>query len=301
MSVFSSYKKIFLLGFIIVILITIPLSVFVAQKSQRITSKASRSTTLYFDQASPTVKTGDILTLGVMLNPGTGATANQVSFVKLSISFDPNKFTTVADSLKPNTESSNTLTTILEDPVYESGKATISLSIGADPARVVSATTKIAILKLKSLSATSESNPSSITFDPAPNTQVLSIASGDGTSENVLSTTEPANATITGTAAPSQGITPTATPTPLPPTAPTAGQGVNSSIPNTTTENSNLATGETIIEITPIIPEAPEVQITEILPTVAVLPPTGPGDNILGLGIMGVILTIIGGALFILL
>lgn len=295
MSIFSSYKKIFLLGFIVVILIAIPLSVYVAQKSQRITSKASRSTTLYFDQASPTVKTGDTLTLGIMLNPGTGATANQVSFVKLSISFDPNKFTTIQESLEPNMESPNTLNVKLEDPVYETGKATISLSIGADPAEVVTTTTKIAILKLKALSATSDSNPSSITFDPAPNTQVLSIASGDGTSENVLSTTEPANAIITGTSTPSPGITPTATPT-LTPSTPTMEGEITSSLPAGESIDPNI--NETIVEITPIVPE---VQVTEILPTVAVLPPTGPGDNILGLGIIGAILTIVGGALFILL
>lgn len=218
MSIFSSYKKIFLLGFIVVILIAIPFSVYVAQKRQGIKSKAAASTTLSFDPASPTIKVGDILILNVMLDPGTGPSANQVSFVKLSISFDPSKFS--ADSLKPNTDSPNTLTSVLEDPILTPSKATISLSIGADPTKVVTTKTKIAILQLKALSATDTNNPkTSVTFDPAPNTQVLSIASSDQTSENVLSTTNPAVVTIASAA-----ITPTPT------TAPSTGSASTPSV-----------------------------------------------------------------------
>lgn len=297
MSIFSSYKKIFLLGFIIIILIAIPFSVYIAQQRQRATTKAFASTTLSFAPASSTVKVDDILTLNVVLDPGSGALANQVSFVKLSISFDSSKFTTVADSLKPNTASPNTLTSILQDPIFESGQASISLSIGPDPTRVVTTKTKIAILKLKALSTTDASNPSSITFDPHPNTQVLSIASSDQTSENVLSTTIPATITINAAsdAQPSSGTTPTKTPTPSP--APSSPITTSASSPDQIAKTIGLDTAQTFtIELTPTITP----QISEVLPIVPTLPPTGPGEKILGLGILGTILTLIGGALFIL-
>ncbi|OGH24130.1 MAG: hypothetical protein A3B47_04655 [Candidatus Levybacteria bacterium RIFCSPLOWO2_01_FULL_39_24] len=211
MSIFSSYKKIFLLGFIIVILIAIPFSVYLAQKRQQTTTKAAASTVLSFEPALATTKVGDILVLNIMLDPGVGTSANQVSFVKLSINFDPAKFTTLpTDSLKPSPESSNTLTTILDGPTYDNaaGKATLSLSIGADPTKAVTTKTKIAILQLKATNSTTPTTPN-ITFDSAPNTQVLSIASSDQTSENVLSTTIPAKVTVTSTAV---TITPTSIP-----------------------------------------------------------------------------------------
>jgi len=297
MSIFSSYKKIFLLGFIIVILIAIPFSVYIAQKRQNISSKADTSTTLSFDPESPTVKVGEILTLDIVLDPKTGITGsrpNQVSFVKLSISFNPEKFTTVADSLKPNTASPNTLTSILEDPVYGLGKASISLSIGADPTKVVTVKTKIAILQLKALSATDTSNPkTSVAF--GPDTQVLSIASSDPTSENVLSTTIPATVTINN--ALSSSISPSTTPTVIsvspttsPSAAPIQGGGAGQ-IPISAPSSSSAII---ILSPTPI-------PIPTFVPigTKGGLPPTGPTEIIFGLGVLGAIFTIIGGALLI--
>lgn len=300
MSIFSSHKKIFLLGFIVVILVAIPFSVYIAQQRQRATSKASASTTLSFDPSSPIVKVDETLILNIVLDPGTGPSANQVSFAKLSINFDPSKFATVSGSLAPNPNSPNTLTSVLEDPTYESGKASISLSIGADPTKVVATKTKIAILRLKVLSKTDANNPTSITFDiTSNNTQVLSIASSDQTSENVLSTSTPATVTINPASAaqPSPTITPTVTPTPLPttpllPSSPT---------PVKIAPTISLDKGTQAAELIPItvtqIPEAlPIVQVPEVI-----LPPTGPGEKILVIGILGAIFTIVGGALFILL
>ena len=205
MSVHSSYKKIFLLGFIITTLVAIPFSVYVAQKRQQPTTKATEGTILSFSPTPQSIKVGDNLSLNIYLEP---TSANQVSFVKLSISYDSSKFATISSSLTANPESSNKLTTIIDDPKYESGKASISLSIGADPANAIKTKTKIAMLQLKAIAATIP-NKTNITFDPAPNTQVLSITtSTDQTSENVLSTTIPAEITIASVA-----ISPTATPT----------------------------------------------------------------------------------------
>lgn len=295
MSVLLSYKKIFLLGFIIVILIAIPFSVYIAQKRQSATTKATASTTLSFDPASPTMKVDDVLALNVVLDPGSGTLANQVSFVKLSISFDSSKFTTVTDSLTPNPSSPNTLTSILEDPVYEPGKASISLSIGADPTKVVTTKTKIAILKLKALSTTEANNPSSITFNG--NTQVLSIASTDQTSENVLSTTTPATVTIDPASASTSisTLSPTPTVTSVPVALSPMPTPVSGGFPTGTT---GLGTGSAVFYPTPAFETQPTPIV--LLPQEP-LPPTGPGEKILGIGIIGAILTLIGGALFILL
>lgn len=280
MSIFSSYKKIFLLGFIVAILIAIPFSVYIAQKRQGIRSKAAASTTLSFDPASSTIKVGDTLILNVALDPGTGPTANQVSFVKLSINYDPTKFARTSESdeiLAPNTDPTNTLTSVLENPVYTSGSAYISLSIGADPTRIVTTKTQIAILKLKALSVTDSNNPTSITFGKT--TQVLSIASSDQTSENVLSTTTPATITI-NPALPNLTLTPTITLTPPP-------GGI---LPPTPI---GLGTISAALTPTPVVIQPLQTQIP--------LPPTGPEEKILGIGAIGIILTIIGAALFILL
>lgn len=293
MSIFSSYKKIFLLGFIVIILIAIPLSVYIAQQSQQTKSKASASTTLSFEPASQTVNTGDTLTLNIVLDPGTGATANQVSFVKLSISFDPKKFTTITktatdESLMPN-PTDNTLTTTVDDPKYDNtaGKATISLSIGADPTKVVQQRTTIAILKLKATAETTPTAPN-IKFDSAPDTQVLSIASGDQTSENVLSTTTPATVTVNpATNSDNPTVTPTATPTPTPTPTPLPG---SASLPTSTPTPTNLGTESAVLTPTPIIAQPPPAQV---------LPPTGPGEKIVRFGVLGTVLTIVGGLLFI--
>ena len=228
MSFFSSYKKIFMLGFIMVILVTIPFSVYIAQKRQNISSKAIKSTTLSFEPASTTAKTGDTVTLNIWLDPGTGTTANQISFVKLAINFDKTKFT--ASSLTEN------IMEKIDEPQYDNtaGKASISLSIGADPANAIKTKTKIAILKLKATAETTPANPN-ITFDFA-NSQVLSIDNSSQTSDNVLlSSTIPATVTITSatsTNAPTSTPTSTPTPTSTLPNAKPGGSSGSSGIPS---------------------------------------------------------------------
>lgn len=374
---FSSYKKIFLLGFIIVILIAIPFSIYIAQQRQNISSKATASTTLSFEPASATAKVGGTVTLNVMLDPGSGTSANQVSFVKLSIHFDQTKFTTVADSLTFN-PTDNTLINVIDPAQYDNtaGTATLSLSIGADPTLAVKTKKKIAILKLKT---TGETAPTiaNVIFNPSPDTQILSIDNGSQTSDNVLSTTIPATVTVTAAAAAaatSSGLTCSSlnvdrsttgnVPYSLTFTVNgndsngtinkvslnfgdgpiqdiTTGGGIgtntvtNAQISHTynnagtytvyaiLTDNSNnlstqqasctktitvnsaqtsgtgiagpITTGTTGAVLTPII----ITQTPQPLPTTIVLPPTGPGKKILGIGAIGAIFTLLGGALLI--
>ncbi len=398
MSIFSSYKKIFLLGFIAVTLVVIPFSVYVAQQRQQTKSQAAKSTTLSFEPKSPTVKVNEILTLNIVLNPNAGTTTpsspNQVSFVKLVVGFDQTKFETLTDgteSLTPSKDPLNKLTSILEDPVYTPTTASISLSVGADPANVLETNAKIAVLKLKAKAVTNV--PTEITLDGS---QVLSIASTDGTSENVLSSVNRATVTIAGdssttipsptlTSAPSSTSSATANKSPActalgldrasSGTAPysitftatgndtdgtiskvtfnfgdspvqditqTGGIGTNSvsvqtshtynnpgiykasatltdnngtisTVDNNCSQTITVATRTTTVNTSePGEPNSPATSfIAEVpeTPTPAStvffqqpsLPPTGPGAEILGIGIIGVIITAIGGLLLILL
>lgn len=295
MSIFSSYKKIFLLGFIVVILIAIPFSVFIAQQRQNINSQAATSTDLSFEPASSTIKVGDIVTLNIVLNPGAKAPKNLISFVKLSISFSASKFTAI--SLEPNKDGVNTLINPIDEAQLESGKATLSLSIGADPAQAVTTKTKIAILKLKAVDQDNGVTPTvpNVRFDPDPDTQVLSVADADGTSENVLSTANPATIIIQG-ANPAPTISPTTTPTgsPTPTSSPTP-------TPTAAPGNVQQPVQNPIVFVTPTpLVFQPTPTIVIFSPEIT-LPPTGPGENILKVGILGAVFTIIGGVLLILL
>jgi len=197
------------LGFILTILVAIPLTVYTVQQRQQTETKAAPSTVLSVEPATRTIAEGDTLDLNIMLNPGS----NQVSFAKFAINFDPTKFT-VVNGLTPNPVG-NTLTNIIDEAQTDStgGKVSISLSIGSDPTRAVTSTTKIATFRIKGIAGTSPTS-ANITFDTA-NTQILSIASSDQTSENVLSSTSPATITVTSTAV-------TSAPTSMPTSAPSS-------------------------------------------------------------------------------
>lgn len=215
-----SAKKFFLIGFVFILLIGIPITIYFLQKQQEIRSRAEKSTILTFtpesSQASPIQKSiGDSIPLDVMVNPGT----NLVSFVKLSIQYDPDKLATESSSaFVPNT---TVFPTVLEGPVYSSGKVEVTLSVGPDPTKAIQTLSKAGTLTLKAVANTTDGQPTLVTYSAA--TEALSIGSGDQASENVLSSTVPATIVIGGggTVTPTE---PGETLTPIPPTlTPTSG------------------------------------------------------------------------------
>ncbi len=215
-----SGKKLLLLGFIAVLLVIIPLTVFIVQQQQKTQSSAQKSTTLGFNPSSTTVNVGDTVNLDIMMNPGN----NQVSFVKLIINYDPTKLATASagsavcpakpdDALCPNVVA---FPSVLQGPVYGPGTVSVTLSIGGSPQNIVQTTTKIGTIAFQAIAGT-DAAPTQVTF--AGQTQVLSIASTDQFNENVLSTVNPANITInaaTASATPTPTPAPTASPTPAP-------------------------------------------------------------------------------------
>ncbi len=364
MSFFSG-KKIFLLGFLVVLLFAIPLTVFLTQKSQQVTTKAAPTTTLTFVPPTKTANVGDTVSLDVMMNPGS----NSVSFVKLTLTYDATKFSVDQTSgLAPNSTPAGPFT-VLQGPTYTSGNVTVTLSVGADPAKVIIASTRLATINLKAIAGTSGSTtPVVIDKDQ---TQVLSIASPDQANENVLAgKPDPALITINGGAAstPSTNKVPVcsslvldraatgAAPYSLTFTAAgkdedgtitkvsfsfgdgqtsdvTTGGGigtntVNTQIahtyqnPGTFTASAVLTDNQTATSVatsctttitvtsasgastggaaagsgTAVVPTATATVVPTVIPTKA-LAPTGPGDKIIGIGTIGIILSILGGLL----
>lgn len=203
-------KKILLLGLIVVLLAAIPLTVYFVQRQQETRTQAQKSTTLSFAPPTVSASQDEKFNLDVSMNPGQ----NLVSFVKLDISYDSTKVatssagSTCGDAICPNTTA---FPSILEGPIYTPGKISLTLSVGADPTKVIQTTTKVATLTLSG-KATTGTSASQVLF--GNETQVLSTASSDQASENVLSTTAPAAITITAaeiTPTPSLDPTPTST------------------------------------------------------------------------------------------
>ena len=87
-----SVKKILLIGFIIVLLAAIPLTVYLVQQEQKTKSNANPKTTLDIVVTPQTKTVGDNVKLDVRVSPGG---INRVSFVKFMITYDPSKLTPV--------------------------------------------------------------------------------------------------------------------------------------------------------------------------------------------------------------
>lgn len=215
-------KKLFLVGFIVVLLVGIPLTVYLLQQQQEVRSHAAQSTTLSFNPDSTTAApiqkvVGDAIPLEITVDPGK----NLVSFVKLEITYDPTILATAsADAFKPNLTA---FPSVLEGPVYSNGKIAVTLSVGPDPTKAIQQKVTAATLNFTALKNTPAGTPTMVTF--TTNTQALSLGSSDQASENVLLSPLPAAIAI-GAAAPTGSIplgtaTPTVPVTEVPTATPT--------------------------------------------------------------------------------
>ncbi|HWY80143.1 MAG TPA: PKD domain-containing protein [Candidatus Sulfotelmatobacter sp.] len=233
-------KKLFLIGFIVVLLVGIPLTIYILQQQTATQQHAQASTNLAFNPgstaAAPIQKNiGDSIPLDISVDPGK----NLVSFVKLDIQYDPTILATAsADAFKPNVTA---FPSMLEGPVYSAGKISVTLSVGPDPTKAIQQKVTAATITFTALKATQPGTPTLVSY--TTNTQVLSIGSTDQASENVLSSaipatiiignTAPTSAIPSGTPTPTTEVTPTdvptaaptnaATDTPTPTTSPTSG------------------------------------------------------------------------------
>ena len=207
-------KKFFVIGFIVVLLVTIPLAVYLVKlNTGGAKSKAAPSTVLSAESANATVGVGDTVPVNIIADPG----ANAVSVVKLNLSYDSTKLATTAGGFVPNAAA---FPTILDPVTYGPCTGnfctiTATLAIGADPTKAITTKTTVGTVSFKALATTE--TPTNVTF--GNQTTVYSVAQADQASENVLSSTTPLALSIaTSTASTSGTLTPTMTAAPTPTT-----------------------------------------------------------------------------------
>lgn len=196
-------KKLLLVGFLLVVVIAIPITVYLVQQQLQTRTEATPSTTLSFTPGTQSAEVGEDVTFDIKLTPGS----NLVSYVKLVMKFDPTKLSTSEENFKVNSASK---LSILQGPVVGADTISVALSIGSDPTNVIKTPTTIGSVTFR---VTDESAlPTDITFDTT--TEVRSISGdSDAYNENVFLSGTPASITILGAGA----VSPTpgaASPTP---------------------------------------------------------------------------------------
>ncbi len=193
-NIHFSIKKLLLLGFLFVVLLAIPLTVYLVQQQQESRSQAVKSTTLSFTPPTATAQLGEILDFDIVLSPGT----NQVNLVRLVIKFDPTKLSATEQSFTLDSASG---LSVLQGPVLGTDTLSVVLSVGSDPTKVIETVTKIGSVSFEVIGGPS----TEVSFDPT--TEISSTDGGDSFSENVFLSGSPASITIEG----GEGASPTPT------------------------------------------------------------------------------------------
>lgn len=197
-------KKLLLFGTLVLLLVAIPLTVYVSQQQQQTQSNAQKSTRLCFSATAGSTacatgpiskKAGEAFDLDVILDPGT----NQVSTVRLNITYDPTRIATTGAAITPNAQAVSPLI----NPTYANGSliaryGIVLSSVGVDVSKTISATTKIATVHFKALDTAPAGN-AVINFGT---TLVLSSNPQDGQDEDVLSSADQLTITVSGASAP---------------------------------------------------------------------------------------------------
>lgn len=193
-----SFRTLFILGFIGVLLVAIPVTVYYLQQQQEIRSRAAKATILSLVPVTKTVNTNESFTLDINMDPGS----NKVIGATLSITYDPTKLATDGAGLSLNPD---VLPNTIGNVVYTSGNILVTAQTGIDIAKIISTQAKIATVAFKALNA-----------NPAPGTDVTF-----GTETSVFATTEDPETNVLSTANGAKVIInigssalPTPTPTP---------------------------------------------------------------------------------------
>lgn len=255
-----SGKKILAFGFVVVLLVAIPLTVFLIQQQQKTKTAAVAATTLNLTPPSTIVTAGTNVTLAVNVNPGT----NQVSFVKFTVTYDPGQLKRTGTGLAVTpwkAANGDTVTPqVLAGPTYDdtNGKMSMTISVEASPQHVISTPTQIASVTFDTTNLTGSTT---VNIDKTT-AQVLSIGSTDQFNENVLLDT--VGATINIPAAPSitPTLTPTATPTVTPTVTPTiTPTGTPTITPSVTPADTDTPTPTTVQQVSTTGPSCSSLTI----------------------------------------
>jgi hypothetical protein len=190
-------NKYFILGNLLLLLISIPVTLFFIKRQQELRSQAAPSSKLFFSPESPTTSTQcSSFTSDVMVDPGT----NIISIVDFYIKYDPTKL----DVLE--IKESAAFPTVVRPTSITSGEANMSVSVGSDVTKAIQTITKVATITFRP----KVQGPAQIQFD-SEKSRVFSLAPADEPTENVLFSVSPSNVNITS--GPCPGVTGTPGPT----------------------------------------------------------------------------------------
>lgn len=223
-------NKYFILGNLLLLLISIPITLFFISKQQELRSKAAPSSRLSFSPENPTTSTQcQSFNLDIMVDPGS----NVVSIVDFYLKYDPAQL----DVLQ--IKESSQFPTVVRPASITSGSANMSVSIGGDVTQAVQSLAKVATITFRPKT----SGTAQITFDQ-DKSRVFSISPSDQPTENVLFQVSPANITIGQNTCPTGNLSPT-------PGATGSVQPTTAQITPTSRASSNIAPVCTSISVSP--------------------------------------------------
>ncbi len=187
-------KKLALLGVLIIAIIGVVATIFLVQRQQDLRSRATAATILSLNPPNQNANAGEDVDMDVKVNPGT----NQVSYARLAIKFDPDKFTADENSFTVNEE---TGFTTHENVSVSNGVMTVVVGVGNDPTKVISNPGTVLGTVHLHLKDNATSGETTVSFG---NQTAVTSVNGlqDGFAENVLASTVPASVTV-GSSAPS--------------------------------------------------------------------------------------------------
>lgn len=216
-------KKVFLFGFLLILLLAVPFTIYFVSQQTSTKTKANAATTLSLNPESLTVNNGEEANLDVMVNPTVGS-GNQITLVKIAITYDATKLTasegalTIAPLIAPEGKgSAPSEFQFLSGPTYSSGLITATLA-SPNPSSAIQTSQKIATVKFSTIAST-DSTGTQVTFNTTDNQTSASSNNCDITNpstncqdqpgENVLQSVKGSSIIIN-----SQQLTPTTTPAP---------------------------------------------------------------------------------------
>ncbi|GDX62308.1 hypothetical protein LBMAG33_6180 [Candidatus Levyibacteriota bacterium] len=147
----GSAKKFILVGFIFILLIAIPASVYFLQKPQETQTEAAAETKLSFELKNPneSIKIGDNFDLDIKISPA----GNKVSYAKIVITYDTAYLT--AKELDIINDSTLGLALVGRDDLATSGFASIEIIVQGG--KTINEIQKVARLTLKPIQSTGNS------------------------------------------------------------------------------------------------------------------------------------------------
>ncbi|MBI4091903.1 MAG: hypothetical protein HY427_01715 [Candidatus Levybacteria bacterium] len=272
-------NKYFILGNLLLLLISIPLTLFFIARQQELRGRAAPSSRLFFSPENPSSSTQcQSFNVDIMVDPGS----NIVSIVDFYLKYDPTKL----DVLQ--IKESDKFPTVVRPISVSSGESNMSVSVGADVTRAVQIVAKVATVTFRPKAA----GAAQIQFDQ-DRSRVFSLSPGDEPTENVLFQVSPANVTIGSGACADGGASPT--PTVAPTTAPTATPTASlSPAPTATVSATPTPTSTPSSQLTPTSTPSGQVTPTSTPTSVPTIPPTGELTKTIGI-IGTIILVIVAG------